>query len=391
MQLHALEVTISIVATENCSYGNGKLRADVTGGTPPYTYSWSNGSTQQLPTMLSSGNYTVTVTDSQGAQASANIFLPSGPFLDSDLATTMVFQTGAYCGGSTPAGPLFNFNQPAWFMFAGVAPFTFDGEPGISWECNSTLAGYLVSLPNAQAGTNVDVAFLDANGCPGTIAVTVGHQVEWPSLNVVNVQPACGGASNGSFQLAIGPEGHNQEVWMQILDENDNVILGQNWSYTVGNAPTNLTMSNRPPGTYRVMLHIVNNTCSPLFGQCTEELEVVIPEQVDCPCLNTTQFPSAIQMIPANGQTYSMNCVFFGEHTIFGNIQAGSNYEFTVADNGYITVRQGAVGGPVIGQGFSPVTVNATSSAQLYVHYNGDASCASDQACHAMPSQPPAS
>ena len=63
----------NIIATENCSYANGKLRADVTGGTPPYTYAWSNGSTQQIPTQLGSGNDSVVVTC-----RSSRVGVPSG-------------------------------------------------------------------------------------------------------------------------------------------------------------------------------------------------------------------------------------------------------------------------------------------------------------------------
>jgi len=377
-----LDVTINIVATENCSYGNGKLQAVVTGGVPPYTYAWSNGSTQQIPTMLASGNYTVVVTDSQGAQASANIFLPSGPFLDSDLGVTMQFQGGAYCAASSPAGPWFNFQQPAWFMFAGVAPFTFDGQVGQSWDCDGQLGGYHVWPQGASDGDTIQVAFADANGCPGTINVTLGHAVEWPTMVLGNVQAACGGQDNGSAQVTIGTEGNGQTVWMQLLNPAGIAIMGPDWNYTIGAAPINLTMQGLAPGTYQAVQHIIPDECSPMFGVCTSVFEIVIPQLTDCPCLNPTQFPSSPLMIPTTGLPLTANtCVFFGEYTVFGNIQQGSNYEFTVTGNGYITVREGAANGPVLAQGPSPVTVSTSSAAQLFVHYNANANCGTDNVC----------
>jgi len=50
------------------SYGgnNGSITLTITGGTSPFTYTWSNGATTQNITDLSAGIYTVTVTDSFG-------------------------------------------------------------------------------------------------------------------------------------------------------------------------------------------------------------------------------------------------------------------------------------------------------------------------------------
>ncbi|MCS6934285.1 MAG: T9SS type A sorting domain-containing protein [Chitinophagales bacterium] len=62
-----LSVSISQV---NTPAGPG-LIANANGGTPSYQYIWSNGSTTQVITGLSPGNYCVTVTDSAGCYASS--------------------------------------------------------------------------------------------------------------------------------------------------------------------------------------------------------------------------------------------------------------------------------------------------------------------------------
>ena len=51
---------------EVCCPGLSKIDLDVTGGTPAYTYSWSNGAMTEKVEELDAGVYTVTVTDAEG-------------------------------------------------------------------------------------------------------------------------------------------------------------------------------------------------------------------------------------------------------------------------------------------------------------------------------------
>jgi hypothetical protein len=54
---------------------NGTITVSVSGGTPNYTYSWSDGPTTQNRTGLQAGTYTVTVTDANGCTAMQTITL----------------------------------------------------------------------------------------------------------------------------------------------------------------------------------------------------------------------------------------------------------------------------------------------------------------------------
>jgi uncharacterized repeat protein (TIGR01451 family) len=295
----------------------------------------------------------------------------------------MNFQGLPYCENQVPAGPLFNFQQAAWFMFAGEAPYTFNGIVGEEWNCDGVLQGYLVPLPGAQDGEVVDVAFEDANGCPGTVTVTVGHLVEWPNVTFSNVQPACNGQNNGSFHLSIEREINDQILWLRVTDQNDQVVLGEDWDFTVGQDTMNHTLTQLAPGSYNVTLHLTNDTCAPNFDACTASyFLVVVPEESTCSCVNNTQVPTQTVPITSMGTVQQVStCVRFGQYSVFSNVQAGATYAFGVTGNGYITVRQGAVNGFVLGQGSGTVQVTANNTSAIYVHYNADALCTSSTTC----------
>ncbi len=68
-----LPLTFTISSTDDNGTGNGTATANVTGGTPPYVYTWSNFGTTQTITNLSVGNYTVTVTDANGCTNTGSV------------------------------------------------------------------------------------------------------------------------------------------------------------------------------------------------------------------------------------------------------------------------------------------------------------------------------
>ncbi|HXB12989.1 MAG TPA: SprB repeat-containing protein, partial [Bacteroidia bacterium] len=67
----------------DCGFKKGNITVIASGGVTPYTYNWSNGSTNQKDTGLSAGTYTVTVTDNAGCKytISATLINPTSPIV----------------------------------------------------------------------------------------------------------------------------------------------------------------------------------------------------------------------------------------------------------------------------------------------------------------------
>jgi gliding motility-associated-like protein len=62
-----LVVSANVTNALNCTNTNsGAINLQVSGGTPPFSYSWSNGATTEDLNAITAGNYLVTVTDANG-------------------------------------------------------------------------------------------------------------------------------------------------------------------------------------------------------------------------------------------------------------------------------------------------------------------------------------
>ena len=168
---------VQLAINHSGSVCGGLLTASPTGGSLPYTYSWSNGATTTSISGLIAGNYyAVTITDANGCQAYGSSYV-SNTGLVFDSINTQVHATSCGANGSINI-----------VMITGTAPFTF------LWSNGST-----GSVVTGLTAGQYSVTATDVNGCTGQYwyYITDSSIVAYPSVT----SPDCG-ASNGSVTIS---------------------------------------------------------------------------------------------------------------------------------------------------------------------------------------------
>jgi len=161
----------------NGSFG-GIIALTVSGGTPPYMYSWSNGATTQVVNNLAAGVYVVTVTDAatctrvvsaQVTQATQVAFSPS-----------LIAITNVSCFGQNNGS--ISLPNPS----GGTAPHTY------AWSNNSTTK----NISNLSAGTYT-LTVTDANACTRVFNFQVGGPTAPMTISVVACENTLSATASG--------------------------------------------------------------------------------------------------------------------------------------------------------------------------------------------------
>lgn len=124
-------IIISLSSTDASCDGmcDGTISLNMTGGTPPFSYFWSNGSTGQQAYGLCPGIYCVTVTDIIGDTASYCIEIYQPDAITLTLVATDDTGTGNGTATVTPAG--------------GVPPYLYNWSSG---DTDSTATGLIAGI-----------------------------------------------------------------------------------------------------------------------------------------------------------------------------------------------------------------------------------------------------
>jgi gliding motility-associated-like protein len=170
-----LNSPISSVGIGCFNAATGTAMANPGGGTAPYTYIWSTGSTSQQLNNLSAGTYTVTVTDANNCTASstANVMQPSQGI---QLSVSQTF-TPCFGGGN------------------GQAAATASGNPGDTFNY-AWSNGQQGSIANELAVGAYTVTVTDQSACSTTATISI-VQFAPVLVNVAFVPPTCYNLPNG--------------------------------------------------------------------------------------------------------------------------------------------------------------------------------------------------
>jgi hypothetical protein len=224
----ALSAALTVTDATCTSDANGSISAVASGGTPPYSIAWSNGSPSMQIGNLTPGSYSMTLTDSKGCPTVAEGIVGSSNSLSLALAPDAPSCHGAADGGiasSVGGGSgLYHYNWSAG-----------GDEPAIS------------GLPAGLYSLTVN----DGNGCSASATLSLA-QPDPLQMQIDASSVSCNGTDDGSAAATAG---------------GGTAPYAFSWSNGASGAST----GNLAPGTYFVTV-IDHNNCT-----LAEDFEIADP------------------------------------------------------------------------------------------------------------------
>ena len=207
--------------TSTCTATDGSAVINLSGGAPPYDYTWSNGLTGQTGTGLAAGTYAVSVKDANGC-------------LISSSSTTIPFTT-VTVDANTPAVSSTSVNSATPATCDGAASLTVSGglpPYTYSWSSGQTTQNVTAMCPGYYY-----VIVTDAAGCKTNVGtITVGSTLVCTTF-----------ATSTKIDVSS----------CQVMDGSAQVIMGGGttpYLYTWSNGGTTATINSLPVGTYSVIV-----------------------------------------------------------------------------------------------------------------------------------------
>jgi hypothetical protein len=170
-----ISATISST-TATCTNGTASI-TNVSGGLAPYTYQWSNGANTSSISGLSTGQYTVSVSDAQGCYSDFYAWVPQGITINCNST-------------SAPATCIQSNGSAIAFATNGTAPYSFLWSNGQSTQTLTNVPGGFYSF-----------TAIDANGCMGNGYVTIATST--PVNVTYATTPSQCTSATGSATLSI--------------------------------------------------------------------------------------------------------------------------------------------------------------------------------------------
>ena len=212
------------VSGSSCGLADGSVVANVTsGGSAPFTFTWSNGDSGNTADSLAAGNYAVNVVDANQCNLYRIVAVnsSSGPTVVENLSTIS-------CNG-------FSDGAIDLTITGGTAPIEVQWSTGFITE----------DITGLSAGV-YDVTISDASGC----VILKTYQLNEPdaiNLNITTTPASCG-VADGEIQL-LAAGGTSPYTYQ--------------WDANAGNS-TATTVNSLPAGLYEVQI-TDNNNCATTF------------------------------------------------------------------------------------------------------------------------------
>lgn len=296
-----------------CGNNNGTLDANVTSGSQPYNFAWSNGNNNSSNHNLSPGGYEVTVTGNDGCTASAsasisNVGNPPGVSIFSQNSTCH------YNNGLASVTPT-----------SGVGPFHYHWSNGVDTSFISNIAS-----------GNYSVTVYDSAGCQTNLNINISNAGTAPTLSSSSSSTTCN-LQNGMADI--------------------NVTAGPGpFTYQWSNGGTSDSIAYVQPGNYFVTVTGANN--------CSASASVAIGSSVGITASTSstsTNCGASNGSATANGNGGAGNFSYVwsnGSHfPVISNLTSGT-YLVTVTDGSGCTASASAL--VTQSNGIGPVSISET-------------------------------
>ena len=330
-------LTISNINSVNTP--NGSLSLKITGGTSPYTISWSNGQKTKTISGLGPGNYEAQVIDYYGDYTATTIcsLLAPTPSPTPTLTTTPTPTSPAIypnlclsivtCPAIVPiqfASSLIQNGNPSWSSVAGYSIIW--NVTLQQWEIQNytVFGGRLVSKTTAtvplsgwfvQGGTSSPTVSMTTGTCPSyaPLNTTVQKTDSDCSNNGSIVIATCGGQSPYQYSIDGGSTFTTSNIFNNLSPQTYNVIVND----SLGNTSTStVTISSNSVGVTSYTLSVSNydtTTINAGYIRSSWSVNVVPPipqgTQISFKIIvNSTQIVNG----PGSGTTSSLTNIYSG-------------------------------------------------------------------------------
>lgn len=185
-QPQPVSVNLDSVTNVSCNGGgNGTITVSATGGTPGYSYLWSNGVTGATDTALALGTYNVIVTDTNSCTGTGSFNVNQPTVLVINPADT----TNIGCQGGNTGSITANVTE-------GTPDYTFTWtmQPGGQIYTGQTIS-------NLAVGTYV-LTVTDANGCADSATYSI-TSIPQLMFTVSSTPVSCYNGNNGSVLASV--------------------------------------------------------------------------------------------------------------------------------------------------------------------------------------------
>ncbi len=197
--------------SETCTGScDGTATVTPTGGTAPYTYSWSPtgppADTNQTATGLCPNTYTVTVTDSSGCITSDTITITPSTGLNLAISSIVPETCFGDCDG-----------QATVSVGSGTAPFQYNWNP--TSQISPTATGLCTG--------NYVVTVTDSTNCMDSISANVTGPNILTVTAAINTPISCNGSNDGvAIANVLGGTPNYQYSWNTVPAQNTQMATG---------------------------------------------------------------------------------------------------------------------------------------------------------------------